>query len=33
MYLWSMPDAPGREHGVDPLDPALGIDWPLGDLP
>ncbi len=21
---------PRREHGVHPLDPALGIDWPLG---
>ena len=22
------PDAPGRDHGVHPLDPALGIAWP-----
>ncbi|MEO3853601.1 dTDP-4-dehydrorhamnose 3,5-epimerase [Acrocarpospora sp. B8E8] len=28
-YLCSTPYAPGREHGVHPLDPALGIDWPL----
>src|SRR3954471_10473594 len=27
-YLCSAPYAPGREHGIDPLDPALGIDWP-----
>jgi dTDP-4-dehydrorhamnose 3,5-epimerase len=30
-YLCSTPYAPGREHGVDPLDPALGIDWPVTD--
>jgi dTDP-4-dehydrorhamnose 3,5-epimerase len=29
MYLCSTPYAPGREHGVHPLDPALGIAWPL----
>jgi dTDP-4-dehydrorhamnose 3,5-epimerase len=28
VYLCSAPYAPGREHGVHPLDPALGIDWP-----
>lgn len=28
-YQCSTPYAPGREHGVDPLDPELGIDWPL----
>ncbi|MBB5788430.1 dTDP-4-dehydrorhamnose 3,5-epimerase [Jiangella mangrovi] len=28
MYLCTAPYAPGREHGVDPLDPELGIDWP-----
>jgi dTDP-4-dehydrorhamnose 3,5-epimerase len=33
VYLCSTPYAPGREHGVHPLDPGLGIDWPLGDLP
>jgi dTDP-4-dehydrorhamnose 3,5-epimerase len=27
-YLCSSPYAPGREHEVDPLDPAIGIDWP-----
>jgi dTDP-4-dehydrorhamnose 3,5-epimerase len=29
MYLCSTPYAPGREHEVHPLDPAIGIDWPL----
>jgi dTDP-4-dehydrorhamnose 3,5-epimerase len=28
LYLCSAPYAPGREHGVNPLDPALGIAWP-----
>jgi dTDP-4-dehydrorhamnose 3,5-epimerase len=32
LYLCSTPYAPGREHGVHPLDPALGIAWPLADL-
>lgn len=27
-YLCSAPYAPGREHGVHPLDPAVGITWP-----
>ena len=27
-YLCTQPYAPGREHGVDPLDPAIGIAWP-----
>lgn len=27
-YLCSTPFAPAREHGIDPRDPALGIDWP-----
>jgi dTDP-4-dehydrorhamnose 3,5-epimerase len=27
-YLCSAPYAPGREHGVHPLDPAVGIEWP-----
>jgi dTDP-4-dehydrorhamnose 3,5-epimerase len=27
-YLCSTPYAPGREHGVHPLDPAVGINWP-----
>jgi dTDP-4-dehydrorhamnose 3,5-epimerase len=30
LYLCSTPYAPGREHGVHPLDPVLGISWPLG---
>jgi dTDP-4-dehydrorhamnose 3,5-epimerase len=29
-YLLSEPFAPGHEHGVHPLDPALGIPWPDG---
>jgi dTDP-4-dehydrorhamnose 3,5-epimerase len=28
VYLMSEPYAPDREHGVHPLDPALGIEWP-----
>jgi len=28
LYLCSTGYAPGREHGVNPLDPAIGIDWP-----
>lgn len=28
MYLCSTPYAPGREHGINPLDPDLGIEWP-----
>ncbi|WP_336209673.1 dTDP-4-dehydrorhamnose 3,5-epimerase family protein [Nonomuraea sp. LPB2021202275-12-8] len=28
VYLCSQPYAPGREHGVHPLDPDLGIAWP-----
>ena len=31
VYLCSTPYAPGREHGVSPLDPAIGIAWPLDD--
>ncbi|KRD44631.1 dTDP-4-dehydrorhamnose 3,5-epimerase [Cellulomonas sp. Root930] len=27
-YLCSAPYAPGREHGVNPLDPEIGIEWP-----
>lgn len=30
-YLCSAPYAPDREHGINPLDPALGIAWP-GDI-
>ncbi|MGZ4592387.1 MAG: dTDP-4-dehydrorhamnose 3,5-epimerase family protein [Actinomycetes bacterium] len=28
MYLCSEGYNPGREHGVNPLDPAIGIEWP-----
>ena len=28
VYLCSTGYAPGREHGVSPLDPAIGIKWP-----
>lgn len=28
MYLCSAPYAPGREFGVSPLDPQIGIEWP-----
>jgi len=27
-YLCSAPYAPGREHGVHPMDAAIGIEWP-----
>ena len=27
-YLCTTPYAPGREHGVHPLDPGIGIGWP-----
>ncbi|GAB2938883.1 dTDP-4-dehydrorhamnose 3,5-epimerase [Nonomuraea fastidiosa] len=33
VYLCSTPYAPLREHGVHPLDPALGIGWPSGVEP
>ncbi len=33
VYLCSEGYAPGREHGVDPLDPELGIEWPSGVAP
>lgn len=32
VYLCSQPYAPGREHGISPLDPELGIEWPA-DIP
>jgi dTDP-4-dehydrorhamnose 3,5-epimerase len=28
-YLCSTPYAPDREHGIHPLDPEIGIDWPV----
>jgi dTDP-4-dehydrorhamnose 3,5-epimerase len=28
LYLCSSGYAPGREHGIHPLDPALAIEWP-----
>jgi len=28
LYLCSTGYAPGREHGIHPLDPRVGIDWP-----
>ena len=31
VYLCSAPYAPGREHGIHPLDPALAIAWPEND--
>ncbi|WP_066944921.1 dTDP-4-dehydrorhamnose 3,5-epimerase [Streptomyces lushanensis] len=33
VYLCSEGYAPGREHGIDPLDPELGIEWPRGITP
>lgn len=33
VYLCSEGYAPGREHGVNPLDPALAIEWPEGITP
>jgi dTDP-4-dehydrorhamnose 3,5-epimerase len=32
LYLCSTGYAPNREHGVNPLDPQIGIAWPLSDL-
>jgi dTDP-4-dehydrorhamnose 3,5-epimerase len=31
LYLCSTPYAPGREHGVHPLDPTIGIAWPTDE--
>ncbi|MEW9534408.1 dTDP-4-dehydrorhamnose 3,5-epimerase family protein [Microbispora sp. NPDC049125] len=33
VYLCSEPYRPAKEHGVDPLDPELGIAWPEGVEP
>jgi dTDP-4-dehydrorhamnose 3,5-epimerase len=30
LYLCTTSYSPGREHGVHPLDPAIGIAWPEG---
>ena len=30
LYLCTTPYAPGREHRIHALDPAIGIDWPGG---
>jgi dTDP-4-dehydrorhamnose 3,5-epimerase len=30
-YLCSTTYRPGHEHGIDPLDPALGIEWPAAE--
>jgi dTDP-4-dehydrorhamnose 3,5-epimerase len=32
LYLCSTPFAAGREHGVNPLDPSIGIGWVLEGL-
>ena len=31
LYLCSTGYAPGHEHGIDPMDPAIGIVWPTTD--
>ena len=31
VYLCSTPYNPSREHGIQPLDPAVGITWPESD--
>ena len=33
LYLCSTQYVPSREHGVHPLDPELGIDWPADLAP
>jgi len=33
VYLCSEGYAPEREHGVHPLDPEIGIEWPEGIEP
>ena len=33
IYLCSTPYSPGREHGVHPLDPDIGIEWPTDAEP
>lgn len=31
VYLVTAPYAPGREHGIHPLDPTVAIEWPTTD--
>ena len=33
IYLCSTAYSPGREHGVHPLDPGIGIEWPADTQP
>src|SRR3984957_9440084 len=33
IYLCSTPYSPGREHGVHPMDPDVGIEWPADTEP
>ncbi|MFD8996105.1 dTDP-4-dehydrorhamnose 3,5-epimerase [Streptomyces abikoensis] len=33
VYLCSEGYAPGREHGIHPMDPDLAVDWPAGITP
>jgi len=33
IYLCSTPYSPGGEHGVHPLDPGIGIEWPADAEP
>ena len=33
IYLCSTPYTLGREHGVHPLDPDIGIEWPSATEP
>ena len=33
IYLCSTPYSPGREHGLHPLDPDVGIEWPADTEP
>jgi dTDP-4-dehydrorhamnose 3,5-epimerase len=33
IYLCSTAYSPGREHGVHPLDPDIGVKWPTGTEP
>jgi dTDP-4-dehydrorhamnose 3,5-epimerase len=32
-YLVSEPFAPNREHGINPMDPALALPWPADITP